>query len=59
MSQEIAELAIGHVRVGLVGRYNLWEAMDERREAFAKWAELLRAIVTPTEPGHPDRRPEA
>jgi integrase len=49
--REIAELAIGHVKVGLVARYDLWEAMDERREAFDKWAELLRTIITPPEPG--------
>lgn len=51
VSQEIAELAIGHVRVGLVGRYNLWEAMDERREAFVAWADFLRKIVTPAPAG--------
>ena len=49
--REISELAIGHVKVGLIRAYDLWEAMDERREAFDKWAELLRTIVTPPEPG--------
>ena len=49
--REIAELAVGHVKVGIVARYDLWEAVDERREAFDKWADLLRTIVTPPEPG--------
>ena len=49
--REIAELAIGHVKVGLIAAYDLWEAMDERREAFDKWGELLRTIVTPPQPG--------
>ena len=49
--REISELAIGHVKVGLVRAYDLWEAMDERREAFDKWAELLRSIITPPQPG--------
>jgi integrase len=48
--REISELAIGHVKVGLVRAYDLWEAMDERREAFDKWAELLRSIITPPPP---------
>jgi len=49
--QEIAELAIGHVKTGLVKAYNTWEAMDERREAFEAWASLLRTLVTPPQPG--------
>jgi integrase len=49
--REISELAIGHVKVGLVRAYDLWEAMDERREAFDKWADLLRSIITPPQPG--------
>ena len=51
MPREIAELAIGHVRTGLIKAYDLWEAMEERREAYDKWAELLRTIITPPKPG--------
>ena len=49
--REIAELAIGHVRTGLIKAYDLWEAMEERREAYDKWAGLLRSIITPPKPG--------
>jgi integrase len=51
VQRDIAELCIGHVKVGLIKAYDLWEAMDERREAFDAWADLLRTIVTPPEPG--------
>jgi integrase len=47
--REIAELCIGHVKTGLVARYDVWEAMEERREAFAAWASFLKTIVTPPE----------
>jgi hypothetical protein len=47
----VAELAIGHVKVGLNKTYNLWEAFPQRREAFEKWEALLNEIVTPPASG--------
>ena len=49
--REVAELCIGHVKVGLVATYDLWEAMPERREAFVAWADFLRGLITPAPEG--------
>ena len=49
--REIAELAIGHVKVGLVRAYDLWEAMEERREAYRQVGRAASDSSPPPEPG--------
>ena len=43
VSTEVAELVIGHARVGLHRVYDQHEFLDERREALELWAAKLRA----------------
>ena len=38
-------------RSGSSRRYDLWEAMPERREAFDAWAAFLRNLVSPAPAG--------
>ena len=47
VAPDVAELAIGHVKTGLIKTYDQWEKIDKRREAFDRWAELLHSIITP------------
>lgn len=41
---ETAELVIGHLPGGMERVYNLYERIDERRAALAKWADLVLAL---------------
>ena len=54
VSTEVAELVIGHARVGLHRVYDQHEFLDERREALELWAAKLRSIVTPPPPNVAD-----
>ena len=45
VSEEIAELAIGHLRRGLVGVYNKDEAWTKRIEAFELVSDAIAAII--------------
>ncbi len=45
VSREISERCLGHVMAGVEGVYDRHSYLDEKREAFAKLAELVRGIV--------------
>jgi integrase len=45
ISEEIAELAIGHLRKGLAGLYNRDKAWTKRTEAFEKLSDHVAALV--------------
>ena len=45
VAEDIAELAIGHVRVDLIARYNRDQAWDARRNAFAKVSNHVAALI--------------
>jgi len=47
VQDHIAELVIGHGRKGIARIYDQHRFEDEKREALAKWAMLLRSIVGP------------
>jgi integrase len=47
--QNVAEAVLSHVAPGIIGIYNVYEFLDEKREALELWAKYLDAIV------HPDR----
>jgi integrase len=43
---EVAEAVIGHSKTGLNKTYNLYEYVDEKREALDAWAKRLSGIVS-------------
>jgi len=47
VQDHVAELVIGHGRKGIARIYDQHRFEDEKREALAKWAVLLRSIVEP------------
>lgn len=47
IADHIAELSIGHARVGLQGTYDRHSYIEERREAFERWSKRLEQIVDP------------
>jgi integrase len=50
VQDHIAEMVIGHGRKGIARIYDQHRFEDEKREALAKWAMLLRSIVEPPPP---------
>jgi integrase len=48
---EVAEAVIGHSKTGLNKVYNLYEYLDEKRQALDAWSERLQRIVTPDTKG--------
>jgi integrase len=51
VDDNVAEMVLGHAKRGLGRVYNEHRYEEEMRAAYEKWAELLRAIVAPPEPG--------
>ncbi len=47
VQDHVAEMVIGHGRKGIARIYDQHRFEDEKREALAKWAMLLRSIVEP------------
>jgi integrase len=45
--ENVAEAVLAHVPGGMVGVYNMYEFIDERREALELWARYLMSIVRP------------
>jgi hypothetical protein len=45
VAEDLAELAIGHVRDDLVRRYNKDEAWEGRSDAFAKVSDHVAALI--------------
>jgi integrase len=55
VSSEIAELCLGHVKRGVEGTYDRYEYYAEKKQAFAKLAELVERIVSPVPDGRNER----
>jgi len=45
VAEDIAELAIGHVRADLVARYNKDDAWEGRRDAFTKVSDHVATLI--------------
>lgn len=45
--EEVREAVLAHARPGIKGTYDLYDYLDEKREALALWAARLRSIVSP------------
>jgi hypothetical protein len=50
VKEEVAEAILAHAKIGIVGKYNMHQYADEKREALELWAARLREIVTPPQP---------
>ena len=47
ISEEAREAVMAHVRPGIKGTYDLYDYLDEKREALTLWAARLLSIVEP------------
>jgi integrase len=47
IAEEVREAVLGHARPGIKGTYDLYDYLDEKREALQLWAARLRSIVEP------------
>ena len=45
VAEDIAELAIGHVRADLIARYNKDEAWESRRDAFTRVSAHVATLI--------------
>src|SRR5262249_29291257 len=60
VAEDLAELAIGHVRADLIARYNKDTAWEGRRDAFTKVSDHVAALIGAREGAAvPQRRPES
>jgi hypothetical protein len=41
----VAELCLGHTKKGIIAVYDHYEYREEKREAFAKWAQHVAAVA--------------
>jgi integrase len=44
---EVAEMVLAHARPGIVGVYDKWAFLEERREALEKWSAFLADLIRP------------
>ena len=44
---EVAEAVLAHARPGVVGRYDLWAYLPEKREALEAWSQFLADLIRP------------
>jgi integrase len=44
---EVAEMVLAHVRPGIVGTYDKWAFLAERREALERWSVFLADLIRP------------
>jgi hypothetical protein len=45
--EEVREAVLAHVRPGIKSTYDLYDYLDEKRDALEQWGRRLRAIVEP------------
>src|SRR5437879_9410671 len=48
VTEEAREAVMAHARPGIKGTYDLYDYLDEKREALELWAARLRSIVEPS-----------
>jgi integrase len=47
VDRDVAEAVLAHVKTGIIGTYEIYDLLDERRDALERWAARLRDIVSP------------
>ena len=56
---EVAEAVLGHAKQGLVGVYNKWGYLEEKRDALRRYGEHVLALVAGPRTSRTVRRPRA
>jgi hypothetical protein len=44
---EVAEAVLAHARPGIIGTYDLWAYLPEKREALERWSKFLAELIRP------------
>ena len=50
VTEEAREAVMAHARPGIKGTYDLYDYLDEKRDALDRWAAKLRSIIEPPPP---------
>jgi integrase len=45
--EDVAEAVLAHQRVGVIGTYDRWHRLPEKREALEKWSRFLSDLIRP------------
>jgi integrase len=45
--QEVAEAVLAHAAPGIIGVYDLWKYLPEKREALERWSRFLADLIRP------------
>jgi hypothetical protein len=46
VNKDVAERILNHVREDMVGVYDTYDYLDEKRAALQKWSNYLKSLVT-------------
>jgi hypothetical protein len=46
-AQEVAEAVLAHARPGIVGTYDRWQYLEEKRAALEAWSRFLADLIRP------------
>src|SRR6516165_2702802 len=47
VTEDVAEAVLAHQRGGIVGTYDRWHRLPEKREALEQWSQFLADLVRP------------
>jgi hypothetical protein len=50
VDSDVAEAILAHVKPGIVGVYDVYEYLKEKREALERWGAHLKTIIEPPPP---------
>jgi len=47
VTEDVAEAVLAHQRGGVVGTYDRWHRLPEKREALERWSKFLAELIRP------------
>ena len=47
VTEDVAEAVLAHQRAGVVGIYDRWHRLPEKREALGRWSQFLADLIRP------------
>jgi hypothetical protein len=47
VTEDVAEAVLAHQRGGIVGTYDRWHRLPEKREALEQWSQFLADLIRP------------
>jgi hypothetical protein len=47
VTEDVAEAVLAHQRGGVVGTYDRWQRLPEKREALERWSQFLADLIRP------------